>query len=455
MESNLSRLFKFLETKLYLDSRSIFLARVILAITCIYDLFLNYSVIEFYAADKGIFPTQYFNLLYQKQFLTFSLFYFNYSAEFITFVLFAGLFFSVTFLFNFYSRLSLIALLVIFQSLNIQYFTVGYLGDNLRTILLVFFLLLTFSKEDSAQKRSFSAINLFFFYQLSIMYFFSFYNKMQNPTWGKSFTALENIFHQAYFNTGLLEILNPSSLFLKILTASSLVLISFLALTAPLLLFFQRSRIWLCLLGIAFHLSLSFFLQTEALKYYSIIFWILILPPATYKKFDFEPKLYSSFNSLITPISFLLIIVITAGALGGLGNDPFSINHHLSRYQLNQNWTLFSNSSATSELASWTMIVGKKSGEEINLLKNDQPPIYVKPKKFSDIYPNISWQHFLITLRRMPMRKRWIYVQHISKYFCKKHSVTNSPLIYVDFVLLRENANREIQKISHPFKCTH
>ncbi|MBL7664699.1 MAG: HTTM domain-containing protein [Bacteriovoracaceae bacterium] len=273
-----------------LDKHSLALARIVIGLTILSDVFNRAKTLVLDYTSDGIFPKD----IWISQFSNPSNFTFHYWVDEIWWVQFLfilqGLI-AVAFTLGYKTRWTTFALWLFYLSLNNRNWYINDSGDDsVRIFLMLFFFLpmgarygidAFLTRKRIAENSVYSWVNFIAFMQIGIIYFVSSLLK-SHPSWNASFSAIADAMELDLFVSPLGLLLKDFPSVTKFLTFS----VYGLELLGPILFWLtpflgyrgQWLRLLLVFVFISFHLGLVLFMHLGPFPFFMMGIWCAFLP---------------------------------------------------------------------------------------------------------------------------------------------------------------------------------
>lgn len=461
-----------LETMFGIDTRSLGIFRICMAVIVIADLILRFEDIEIFFTDYGAFPR-----IFQMDKLAspwdFSIHFISgtYAFQVILFLLhgISALFL----LFGYKTRFATVLVWIFHHSLYFRNPSITYAGDIILRLILFWSMFLPLGVKYSIDslmnpnkeqpKQIFSIGSTAILLQAAFVYFFAALLKT-GAEWHETGNAVSHALSD-------LKIVKPFGLFIKsypLITNSLTYFIYWLEFLGPIFLFIpiwnRIFRIILLILFTTIQAGFGLCLNLQLFPFESSLMMIPFIPGIVWDKLFYSFKNFKFISALITNKLFLaltqifppsrpniksplaleiiaacLLIFITISNISTVYKrikipDEFKwINPTLG---LTQKWGMFA-----SPLSSvgWYIFSGTLSdGSNVDLNKNGEPVSFKTPALISKTYKNTRWVNFTTHLRT---RERPLKCFYFSRYLCHKwnriNRGTNKELKDIEIIFMK------------------
>ena len=408
-----------------LDSRSLSVFRICIALVILADLSLRLGRFTEHYTDSGISPTSLLFEPAQEGFWDWSLFFLSPCTGWTVF-LFSLLIASTTsLLIGYQSRLSSIVTWILMVSLHAKSPLICYGADRLLAVLLFWAMWLPLGRHWSVDSKLSlaggcvirSGASFAYTLQVALVYWMNAITKC-DPTWRRDFTAIEQTLKIDSFSTHFGGALLQFPALLKIGTCFTL----YLEELGPFLLFipFFKGQLRTLAVGLFFFFHLGLLATTMNLgifPYVGATAWIPFLPTSfwnaiigkDFKIADASDIEIGASSTTSTACLILSLYVLLWNVRSLLPNDnpwffPKSINWIGKVTRLKQKWSLFAPRPNTSD--GWLIAAATlQDGRQIDLINEGKPLDFTRPQDLDSRSRGCRERGYELYLLRQPHPK--------------------------------------------------
>lgn len=393
------KLSNFLQSRFYLDLRSLALCRILIGSVLAVFVIILWLNFQTFFTDNGVASRTLAVGELKSRFL-FSLFFLSELPLYSHFLMFMFFISAIALIIGYHARWAAIVCWYLFCCLEARNQAFWHAGDYyLRSILFWFFFLPIDAKFSVKKKLNFSGKNqiysfatVVFILQILISYFFAGVSKLHfNWFQGNSLPAvLRSGMYASELGSSMSEYLifkSPTLNISIILMEVGIVFFIFLKLPKNL------NRFVMCSVYFFFHFLLFLFMNLDLFPFICISAISALLPPNFWKNSAvsvFQMPLHFAVKSILSFIIGLIILSCSLASSQFLKNDLAKYTRQsLDTIGHFQGWNLFTfNSNLFGDF--WMLIEGTRAdGKVIDVFRDGAKPLYEKPK-----YTGYSFKHF-------------------------------------------------------------
>lgn len=406
----MNRLNEKLKELFGIDTRSLAILRIGLALVLLMDLFIRIQDLSVHYSDEGLLPRNVvIHHFLDDWHISLHLINGTWQFQFVLFIL--EILFAISLLLGFRTRLSTILSWILLISLQTRNPLIIQGGDTVLRMLLFWGMFLPLGScwsmdhwlknEKTSQGQVVSAATVALLLQVCCIYWFSAFLKT-DATWRQDGTAVWYALSNEIFATSLGRYLLNYPVLLQLMTFSTM----FLEFLGP---FFAFSPIWTgplrfatVLIFILFHLALNFTLELGLFSYICIVAWTAFLPRWFWNSILSSKQILTNHWKMSGLSTFIVVVFFIQIFIWNLRNAnflslPTQFNVLSSLTRVDQYWNMFAPFPLRED--GWLVIPAKlRNGKEVDLLNGKSPVSWEKPELCSACFKNDRWRSLTLSL---------------------------------------------------------